>query len=57
MRAMVTGRRVPNWGMAHGWAAEIRPGLQQSSEPIEQLRLIPFGCTNIRVTEFPRVEE
>jgi len=57
MSGSVTGRRLPNWGLAHGWAAEIRPGLHESSEPIEQLRLIPYGCTNIRVTEFPRLAD
>jgi hypothetical protein len=55
MKATVSGRRLPDWGMAHGWAAEIRPGLRESSEPLEELRLIPYGCTNIRVTEFPKV--
>jgi DUF1680 family protein len=53
MACYVVGRLLPNWGMAHGWAAEVRPGVQESSEPIEQLKLIPYGCTNIRVTEFP----
>ena len=27
-----------------------------SAEPLEDLTLIPYGCTNIRVTEFPRFE-
>ncbi len=56
MAGHVSGRRVPDWGMAHGWAAEIRPGILESSEPLEELRLIPYGCTNIRVTEFPRLK-
>ncbi len=53
--ATVEGRRIPNWKLAHGWAAEPVPAVQESKEPIEQLTLIPYGCTNIRVTEFPRV--
>ena len=56
MKARVPGRRLPNWELAHGWAGEFQPGLHESSEPIEELTLIPYGCTNIRVTEFPRVE-
>ena len=55
MRARVRGRRLPSWGLEHGWASEVPPGLQSSSEPLEDLTLIPYGCTNIRVTEFPRL--
>ncbi len=55
MAAKVQGRRLRNWRLAHGWAGEFAPGLQQSNEPVEELTLIPYGCTNIRVTEFPRL--
>ena len=55
MVARARGRLLPNWKLAHGWAGEIAPGLAQSSEPLEDLTLMPYGCTNIRVTEFPRV--
>ncbi|NWG13625.1 MAG: glycoside hydrolase family 127 protein [Acidobacteria bacterium] len=54
--AKVRGRRLPGWRLVRGWAGEIAPGLQESSEPIEELTLIPYGCTNIRVTEFPRLK-
>jgi hypothetical protein len=55
VRARVQGRRLPSWELEHGWAAEVPPGLQRSTEPLEDLTLIPYGCTNIRVTEFPRL--
>jgi len=55
VRARVQGRRLPGWGMEHGWAAEVPPGSQASSEALEDLTLIPYGCTDIRVTEFPRL--
>jgi hypothetical protein len=55
MAAKVRGRRLPGWKMAHGWAAEVPPDPQDSKEPLEPLTLIPYGCTNIRVTEFPRL--
>ncbi|MEN6574987.1 MAG: beta-L-arabinofuranosidase domain-containing protein [Phycisphaerales bacterium] len=55
--AKAKGRRLPNWKLEHGWAAEVPPEPQSSKEPIEELTLIPYGCTNIRVTEFPRIKE
>jgi hypothetical protein len=61
--ARVSARRVLSWGLAGGWAGEISStdagwadaSRVLSQEPIEQVELIPYGCTNIRVTEFPRV--
>ena len=55
--ARIKGRRLPGWRLAHGWAAEVPPARQSSREPMEELTLIPYGCTNIRVTEFPQLKE
>jgi hypothetical protein len=55
--ARVKGRRLPEWKLQHGWAAEVPPATQTSKEPVEELTLLPYGCTNIRVTEFPRLRE
>lgn len=57
MMARVRGRRIPRWEMAHGWAGEVVPGVQESDETVEEVSLLPYGCTNIRITEFPRVAE
>jgi hypothetical protein len=56
MMAKVSGRQLPDWKMEHGWAGEIAPGRQESKEPITELTLIPYGCSNIRIAEFPRVK-
>ena len=64
MAARATGRKIPAWKIAHGWAAEISPAdvawsdptRVVTDEPDEEVTLVPYGCTNIRITEFPRLK-
>ncbi len=51
--AHVYGRRVPSWGEEHGAAAPPPSSPLHSSEPREVLRLVPYGCTTLRIAEFP----
>jgi uncharacterized protein len=61
--ARARGRRIPGWKLVRGWAGELSPadvawsdpGRSVSDEAEEDLELIPYGCTNIRIAEFPRV--
>jgi len=51
--ATVRGRKLPGWDLDRGSAADAPPSPVTSEEPEETLTLIPYGCTNLRVTEFP----
>jgi hypothetical protein len=63
MIATATARRIPGWKTVRGWAGELSiadsawadAGRRHSDEPEETVTLIPYGCTNIRITEFPKV--
>ena len=62
--ANARGRQIPGWKVVRGWAGELAvtdsdtadPAKGTSDQPLEELTLIPYGCTNIRITEFPRLK-
>jgi hypothetical protein len=51
--ATVKGRRLSGWSLEKGAAAPPPPSPVVSSEPLSSLSLIPYGCTDLRITEFP----
>ncbi len=53
----VKGKKVPEWKMESDQAGELPQSPVKSSEPVEELTLIPYGCPKLRITEFPLIEE
>ncbi len=51
-----TGRRIPQWKQEdNGMVGEIQGSPVRSSEPDEEITLIPMGCARLRISAFPQI--
>jgi hypothetical protein len=55
VQVAVQARRVPGWELVNHSTGPVPPSPLESPEPLESVTLIPFGCTNLRIAEFPYV--
>jgi hypothetical protein len=52
---LVQGKRITDWQMKNN-SADVPPASPINSDhSIEALKLVPYGCTRLRITEFPVV--
>ena len=44
---------MPAWKIEKNAAGLLPASPVQSAEAVEELTLVPYGCTSLRITEFP----
>lgn len=52
VRIYMKAKKVPSWKLENGNTTEI-PDKQEIAGEAEDVSLIPFGCTNLRISQFP----
>jgi DUF1680 family protein len=53
VRMKAQGHCVPDWKLVAGSAGPLPLSPVNTEEPLEDLTLIPYGCTDLRITVFP----
>jgi len=51
----VKARRIPQWGMNGSSAGEVPQSPVHTDSPETLVELIPYGCSRLRIAEFPTV--
>ena len=54
--AKAKGKRLPGWQKDKACTGEIPESPVASDEAVEELTLVPYGCTTLKITEFPTLK-
>lgn len=50
------GRRIPEWKQEpNGMVGEVQMSPVRSTQPVEEIALIPMGCARLRIASFPEI--